>query len=249
MRRFLSIVVALGLVLGLSLVTAVPVMAQPHDVWVDNDWSSQTDVDAYDSSLIWQYDAFATIQEGIDAVDPPGAVHVLDGFDLPGLAHRIGHAIFGNGHGLYEVFHEGVGAARDVDLRGPARSGRLLHEGGRLYGLADDGVVHSIPGTDVARDHIARVDAHPEGQYGLTIPVPALVEPSCLIHDLEGGTDKHLDEYAMAGTKANQAMVEQIRQRLRLTSLKYQRLEDLVEAIGLPKAKLCTHCWDGSSYF
>jgi amidophosphoribosyltransferase len=31
--------------------------------------------------------------------------------------------------------------------------------------------------------------------------------------------------------------------------LKYQRLEDLVEAIGLPKEKLCTHCWDGSSYF
>jgi len=26
-------------------------------------------------------------------------------------------------------------------------------------------------------------------------------------------------------------------------------LEDLVEAIGVPKKKLCTHCWDGSSYF
>jgi len=70
-----------------------------------------------------------------------------------------------------------------------------------------------------------------------------------VIHDLEGGTDKHLDEYATADTRANQAMVEQIRQRLKLTSLKYQRLEDLVEAIGLPKEKLCTHCWDGSSYF
>jgi amidophosphoribosyltransferase len=44
-------------------------------------------------------------------------------------------------------------------------------------------------------------------------------------------------------------MVEQIRKRLKLTTLKYQRLEDLVEAIGLPKEKVCTHCWDGSSYF
>jgi len=44
-------------------------------------------------------------------------------------------------------------------------------------------------------------------------------------------------------------MVEKIRRRLKLTSLKYQRLEDLVDAIGLPKEKVCTHCWDGTSYF
>jgi len=44
-------------------------------------------------------------------------------------------------------------------------------------------------------------------------------------------------------------MVEKIRQRLKLTSLKYQKLENLVKAIGLPKEKLCTHCWDASSYF
>jgi len=44
-------------------------------------------------------------------------------------------------------------------------------------------------------------------------------------------------------------MVEKIRKRLKLTSLKYQRLEDLVAAIGLPNDQLCTHCWDGSSYF
>jgi amidophosphoribosyltransferase len=41
--------------------------------------------------------------------------------------------------------------------------------------------------------------------------------------------------------------VERIRQRLGLNSLRYQRLEDLVSATGLPKEKLCTHCWDGSS--
>ena len=47
----------------------------------------------------------------------------------------------------------------------------------------------------------------------------------------------------------NAAMVERIRQSLRLTSLQYQRLDNLVAAIGLPKERLCTHCWDGSSYF
>ena len=41
-------------------------------------------------------------------------------------------------------------------------------------------------------------------------------------------------------------MVERIRQMLRLSSLKYQRLEDLVAAVGLPKERLCTYCWDGA---
>ena len=41
-------------------------------------------------------------------------------------------------------------------------------------------------------------------------------------------------------------MVERIRRRLGLETLKYQRLPDMVEAIGLPKERLCTHCWDGA---
>jgi len=44
-------------------------------------------------------------------------------------------------------------------------------------------------------------------------------------------------------------MIETIRKRLNLSTLKYQQLDDLVKAIGLPKEKLCTHCFDGSSYF
>ena len=69
------------------------------------------------------------------------------------------------------------------------------------------------------------------------------------IAQLEDADDKFLEEYATDGSEKNLAMIDQIRQRLRLTTLKYQRLDDLVEAIGLPKEKLCTHCWDSSSYF
>jgi len=69
------------------------------------------------------------------------------------------------------------------------------------------------------------------------------------IEQLEGLDDQFLEDYATDGSEKNLAMIDQIRQRLRLTSLKYQRLDDLVEAIGLPKEKLCTHCWDGRSYF
>jgi amidophosphoribosyltransferase len=69
------------------------------------------------------------------------------------------------------------------------------------------------------------------------------------ITELVGTDETHLDAYAMSGSVENKQMVDRIRQRLRLTTLQYQRLENLVEAIGLPKEKLCTHCWDGSSYF
>ena len=69
------------------------------------------------------------------------------------------------------------------------------------------------------------------------------------ITELVGTDETHLDAYAMSSSVENKQMVDRIRQRLRLTTLKYQRLENLVEAIGLPKEKLCTHCWDGSSYF
>jgi amidophosphoribosyltransferase len=66
------------------------------------------------------------------------------------------------------------------------------------------------------------------------------------IKELEGEDDKHLDDYADPDSARYAAMVERVRQQLGLTSLKYQRLDDLVEAIGLSKARLCTYCWDGA---
>ena len=43
-------------------------------------------------------------------------------------------------------------------------------------------------------------------------------------------------------------MVQEIAKRLNLTTLKFAKLETLVESIGLPKDRVCTHCFDGSSY-
>ncbi|MHB8092206.1 MAG: amidophosphoribosyltransferase [Syntrophales bacterium] len=69
------------------------------------------------------------------------------------------------------------------------------------------------------------------------------------IKEIEGAEASHLEEYAKAGTDRYQQMIEKIRQNIGVTTLKYQKLDDLVEAIGLPKERICTHCWDGSSYF
>ncbi|MBN1807718.1 MAG: amidophosphoribosyltransferase [Planctomycetes bacterium] len=66
------------------------------------------------------------------------------------------------------------------------------------------------------------------------------------VKEIEGADDAHLDEYSDPSSERFCAMVDRIRHKLGLSSLSYQTLDDLVEAIGLPKDKLCTFCWDGN---
>lgn len=64
------------------------------------------------------------------------------------------------------------------------------------------------------------------------------------IKELEGDiTD--VSAYADPDSAQYQAMVGRIQKRFGLTSLKYQRIDDLCNAIGLPQNKLCTYCWTG----
>ena len=70
-----------------------------------------------------------------------------------------------------------------------------------------------------------------------------------IIKELEGDEDKNLEKYATTGSPEYEKMVSIIAERFGLTSLKFNTLETLIEAIGLPKCKVCTHCFDGSSHF
>lgn len=60
----------------------------------------------------------------------------------------------------------------------------------------------------------------------------------------EGGFD-HLDEYADSKTERYKKMVEAIGKKLDFTTLGYQTLEGMLEAIGLPADQVCTYCWTG----
>ncbi|MBN1437782.1 MAG: amidophosphoribosyltransferase [Anaerolineales bacterium] len=66
------------------------------------------------------------------------------------------------------------------------------------------------------------------------------------IRELAGQEEPNLAEYAVPDSPQQRAMVDRIRTRLNLTSLRYQTLNDMVEAIGLPKEKVCTYCWDAA---
>ena len=65
------------------------------------------------------------------------------------------------------------------------------------------------------------------------------------IRDIEGKEDIDVTPYLDEDSAAYEQMVDKIRKNihLKLTSLRYQRLEDMAHAIGLPQENLCTYCW------
>lgn len=133
---------------------------------------------------------------------------------------------------------------------------------GKKVAFCDDSIVR---GTQL-RDNVSDIRDAGATEVHVRISCPPLIYP-CLflnftnsrsemelitrrvIADLENDPNAKLETYADHNTPEYEAMVEKIRQRLGLTSLKFNSVDDIVNAIGLPKEKICTHCFDGSSYF
>lgn len=150
---------------------------------------------------------------------------------------------------------------RDLVARMKLISNNSIIEGKRGIFL-DDSIVRGTQLKDNVRDlHKAGIK-----EMHMRVACPPLTYP-CLflnfsrsrsnldlathvaVKQLEGKENLDMKEYSDCNSEKYKAMVEQIRKNLGVTTLEFQKLDDLVEAIGLPKEKLCTHCWDGSSYF
>ena len=70
-----------------------------------------------------------------------------------------------------------------------------------------------------------------------------------IIKELEGDENKNLEKYATTGRRNTKKWLALLPIVSVSCSLKFNTLETLIEAIGLPKCKVCTHCFDGSSHF
>ena len=67
-----------------------------------------------------------------------------------------------------------------------------------------------------------------------------------VIRDLEGtGEPTNIKKYSDPEAAEYQQMVDIIEKKLSFTTLRYHRLDDMIESVGLDKCKLCTYCWDG----
>ena len=138
---------------------------------------------------------------------------------------------------------------------------RTLLKGKRLM-FCDDSIVR---GTQL-KDNVKVLFEYGAKEVHIRISCPPLVYPCPfigftssrssmelitrrIIQDFEGDENKNLEAYSQTGSPEYERMVEEIRKRLGLTSLRFNKLETLVKAIGLPKERICTHCFDGSSHF
>lgn len=68
-----------------------------------------------------------------------------------------------------------------------------------------------------------------------------------VINELEGGTpdDETLKQYTNPDGEKYKKMVDKICEKLHFTSLRYHRLDDMIESVGIGADKLCTYCWNG----
>ena len=67
----------------------------------------------------------------------------------------------------------------------------------------------------------------------------------CELENTEDVSKEVLDNYCNPDHIKHQQMVNEICKKMNFTSLQYHRLDDLIEAIGLEKSKLCTYCFNG----
>ncbi len=65
------------------------------------------------------------------------------------------------------------------------------------------------------------------------------------IKDIEGKDIEDVSEYIDDASPKYKKMVEWIKKDIGVSTLRYETLDDMIEAIGLPREKLCTYCWNG----
>lgn len=125
--------------------------------------------------------------------------------------------------------------------------------------ICDDSIVR---GTQLKNQAIQKLWQHGAKEIHVRIACPPLMFPCrcCLstrtkkelaarraIRKIAKKRKRKLDNRQFVNEKSPgcKKMVEIIRRELNVTSLKYQNIDDMVRAIGLPKSKLCLHCWNG----
>ena len=157
-------------------------------------------------------------------------------------------------------FTPGTQERRELVAKMKLIPNRELLRGKRVV-FCDDSIVR---GTQL-RDNVADLYADGAKEVHVRISCPPLISPCRFINftaskselelitrrviqEREGAHDSNLDAYATTGSPEYEGMVEDIRRQLGVTSLKFASIENVVNSIGLPKCKICTHCFDGSSH-
>lgn len=136
----------------------------------------------------------------------------------------------------------------------------LLRE--KRIAFCDDSIVR---GTQL-KDNAKRLLGYGAKEVHIRISCPPIIYPCEFLHfsssrsplelitrryilQKEGAHDVNLDKYSNTNSAEYKAMVSYIKNKMALSSLKFNSVETLIKAIGLPKESVCTHCFDGTGKF
>ncbi|MFH1191020.1 MAG: amidophosphoribosyltransferase [Candidatus Omnitrophota bacterium] len=130
---------------------------------------------------------------------------------------------------------------------------------GKRIVFCDDSIVR---GTQLKNYTIQKLKSHGAKEIHLRISCPPLMFPCKFnystrsinelaarraIKGIEGKEPKSVCKYLDENSKEYKKMVAWISNDVGATTLKFQKLDDMIKAIGLDKSKLCLYCWTGKS--
>jgi amidophosphoribosyltransferase len=145
---------------------------------------------------------------------------------------------------------------RDLIARMKLVPNKVVIEGKRIV-FCDDSIVR---GTQFKNYTIQKLWENGAKEIHLRIACPPLMFPCKFnystrtrkelasrraIKALEGKEIDDVSKYVDDESEEYKKMVAWITKDLKATSIKYQKLNDMIDAIGVPKEKLCTYCWTG----
>lgn len=193
-------------------------------------------------------------------------VDVVSGVPDSGIAHALGYAMeskkpyrrplvkYTPGYG--RSYTPPSQETRDLIARMKLIPIRDIIEGNRIV-ICEDSIVR---GTQLKNFTVSKLWDCGAREVHIRPACPPLLFPCrfCLstrsinelaarraIKALEGRDIEDISEYLDADSEKYKKMVEWITRDLEVTTLRYQRIDDMVKAIGLPQEKLCLYCWNG----
>jgi len=190
----------------------------------------------------------------------------VSGVPDSGIAHALGYAMgkgipyrrplvkYTPGYGRSytppsQEIRELVAKMKLVPIKDVCRDARII--------ICDDSIVR---GTQFKNFTVQKLWNSGAREVHVRIACPPLMFPCCYnistrtlqelaarraIRAIEGRAIEDVSEYLDPASQKYARMVDWIETDLGVTSLRYQTLDDMVAAIGLPREKLCTFCWSG----
>jgi len=193
-------------------------------------------------------------------------VDVVSGVPDSGTSHAIGYAMesgkpfrrplvkYNPGYGRSYTLP--AQATRDLIAKMKLIPIREIIQGQRIV-VCDDSLVR---GTQLKNFTIKKLMQNGAKEVHVRLACPPLLYPCKFIYStrdihelaarrviarIEGGDIQDLSQYIDHTSAKHKKMIELIAEEIGVTTLKYQTVDDMVAAIGLPREKLCLYCWTG----